>query len=319
MSERILITGGTGFVGSHLFEHLLGSTDLSKTSIHLTHYGSMDANQEVDFSSAKLHAINLLEYDRVLELFELVKPTQVYHLAALASVGQSFDQASKVITANTQLQLNVLEAIAKVVPSCRVLIIGSAEEYGVSLPDELPISENHPLRPVNPYGVSKVTQDLLAYSYTISHSLQIVRVRPFNHTGERQTAQFAIPAFASQIVEVERGTQESVMVGSLEAKRDISDVLDVAKAYELLMRQGKVGEVYNLGSGFSISMKEVLAMMIQLSTSQIITAEDQVRMRPSDIPIMVADISRIKELGWQPTIPLENTLQRVLEWWRKQK
>lgn len=309
----ILITGGTGFVGSHLVEYLLST---GQTNAHVTAYGSLDSFVSTLLPPEQIHNLDLTDQIATAALFQELKPTVVYHLAAFSSVGSSFEIVSQVIQNNTQLQLNVLDAIRQITPQARALIIGSAEEYGVSEPSEIPISEVHPLRPSNPYAVSKVTQDLLAYAYTQAYDLDIVRVRPFNHTGERQSTAFAIPAFIEQIIKIEQGKQATLHVGNLEAVRDFTDVKDVVAAYNLLVEHGLKGEVYNLGSGQGRSLREVVELLQSFATCSIALETDASRLRPSDVPVMIADSSKIRALGWKPSIPLETTLERMLEWTR---
>lgn len=316
--KRVLITGGTGFVGTHLVEYLIQHFPADQLELHVTHYGNQIPDQFQHFKAEQIHRIDLQDNQLVDQLIEQIKPDEIYHLAAMAAVSTSYTQAAKVIQNNSSIQLNLLEAISQYAPESRILIVGSAEEYGISLPTELPINEDHPFRPINPYAVSKVTQDLLAYSYFLSRKLNILRVRPFNHTGEGQTTDFAIPAFAAQIVEIELGKRSHLLIGNLEAKRDITDVKDMVMAYQLVMAKGTVGEVYNIGSGQSVTMKSVLDKLIGLTSVPIEIETDASKLRPTDIPEMLADITKIKKLGWEPTIQLDDTLTRVLHWWRTQ-
>ena len=188
-----------------------------------------------------------------------------------------------------------------------------------SSPDHSPdaVSETYPLGPASPYAVSKTMQDLLAYSYLQSFKLNIVRVRPFNHIGERQSPDFAISAFAQQIAAIENGELSKIKVGNLAAIRDFTDVKDMVQAYILLMEKGQLGDVYNVGTGQGHSMQKILDLLSELSTAEIEVEIDQERMRPSDIPIAVANPNKINNLGWQPTINIKETLQRVLDHWRK--
>ncbi len=316
--KRVLITGGTGFVGTHLVENLTQHFSADELELHVTHFGNQIPAQFQSFKPDQIHRIDLQDNQLVEQLIEQIRPDEIYHLAAMAAVSTSYTQAAKVIQNNSSIQLNLLEAISQHVPESRILIVGSAEEYGISLPTELPINEDHPFRPINPYAVSKVTQDLLAYSYFLSRKLNILRVRPFNHTGEGQTTDFAIPAFAAQIVEIELGKRSHLLIGNLEAKRDITDVKDMVLAYQLVMAKGDVGEVYNIGSGQSVTMKSVLDKLIGLTSVSIEIETDASKLRPTDIPEMLADITKIKKLGWEPTIQLDDTLTRVLHWWRTQ-
>lgn len=313
-NQSILITGGSGFVGSHLVEYLLES---GESQIHITVYGSGNDFVQKLLSPELIHQIDLTDGDATSSLIKDLQPSQIYHLASFAATGQSFDQVGRTLQNNTQLQLSLLEAVRLQSPDSRLLTVGSAEEYGLSHNDELPITEDHPLRPVNPYAVSKATQDLLAFAYTQSYDLDTVRVRAFNHTGERQTTQFVIPAFMEQIVAIEAGQQPTLKVGNLDSIRDFSDVKDVVKAYVLLMTAGKTGEVYNVGSGVGVSLQQVVKQLQALAKVPIQVELDPARQRPSDVPATVADITRIEGLGWQPTIALSETLERLLNWWRE--
>ncbi len=316
--KKILITGGTGFAGTHLVEHLLHDPSSESVEINVTHFGNKLPTFFEQFKPNQIHRIDLQDSVALDQLVERIQPVEIYHLAAMASVSSSYAQAARVIQNNSSIQINLLESIIKFSPDARLLVIGSAEEYGFSLPGELPIGENHPFRPLSPYAVSKVTQDLLAYSYFLSRKLNVLRVRPFNHTGEGQTVDFAIPSFASQIVEIELGKRTHLSVGNLDAKRDISDVKDVVAAYQLVMQVGVVGEVYNIGSGKSVTMKEILNELLEFASVPITIETDQTKLRPTDIPEMVADINKIAALGWQPKISRDQTLLRVLHWWRTQ-
>jgi GDP-4-dehydro-6-deoxy-D-mannose reductase len=309
----ILITGGTGFAGSHLMEALL---ERGYHQLHLTHFGSTQPQLPASVST---HSLDLNNREEVSALLEKVQPQAIFHLASIAAVGQSFEQAEKTLINNTLLQLTLLEAIREHAPTARTLIIGSAEEYGlVTLAEDESVDESYPLNPVNPYAVSKVTQDLLAHSYFLSFKLNIIRVRPFNHIGERQTPQFAIPAFAQQIVAIERGQESELKVGNLAAVRDFTDVKDMVRAYITLIEHGQVGEVYNVGSGVGRSMQSIVDELCQLATVPIQVVVDQSKIRPLDLPRMVANNAKISKLGWQPAIPFSETLHRILTYWREQ-
>ena len=312
---KILITGGTGFAGSHLVEALLleGYTD-----IHVTSLSGKDTFFESLIGAANIHSLDLTDAPSVNKLFAELQPNQIYHLAALASVGKSFDEANRVLINNIVLQQNVLLAVRDFCKQARLLIVGSAEEYGVSVSDsEIPVTESHPFRPINPYGVSKATQDMLAYSYFISYDLDIVTVRPFNHIGERQSSDFAIPAFAQQIVQIERGEQAELNVGDLSTIRDFTDVKDMVKGYIIVMNHGVTGEAYNIGSGVGTKMSDIVATLSSLSTKKIETNIDTTRLRPHDIPKMVANNDKIKKLGWSPEYDIAETLKRIISWYRK--
>lgn len=316
---KILITGGEGFVGSHLVEQLLANT---KAELHLTTYSAKESYVRQLVSPDQIHQLDLTDQAATFELIRTLQPDQIYHLAALSAVGSSFGRVKVVLENNTQLQLNLLEAVRQFQPQARILVIGSAMEYDLthSYEDFSPkaITETYPLGPVSPYAISKSLQDFLGYSYAKSYQLDIIRVRPFNHIGERQNDEFVVPAFAKQLVAIERGEQQSLKVGNLEAIRDFTDVKDMVKAYQLLMEQGQTAEVYNIGSGQGQSIQQVLDLLIELSQAEVKIEQDQNRLRPSDVPIAIANPAKIKQLGWQPEIELKATLKRILDYWRSQ-
>ena len=320
MSARVLITGGTGFAGSYLVELLQQNPELE---LHLTTFRTQKAPLGTTPASLTatrsplVHALDLTQFDQVKSLIAEVMPTQIYHLAAAANVGTSFAQADQILHQNTMIQLSLLEAVRAVCPAARVLVVGSAQEYDlIGHPTSKPIREDHPLGPANPYGVSKAVQDLLSLSYHYTYGLQVVRARPFNHIGRRQTTDFAVPAFAAQVARIEQGKQQEIRVGNLDAVRDFTDVRDVVQAYVLLMEKGQVGQAYNIGSGTGHSMREILELLCNQAEHPIRVVTDPARVRPLDVPCIVADSSRIAALGWRPSISLRSTLQEVLQEWR---
>lgn len=320
----LLITGGTGFAGSHLTEALLAA---GWTNIHLTSFGSsnrpLNFNSTPDAQNVHIHQVDLTDAQATTELFKTIQPAYIYHLASFAAVGGSFEKATEIFDNNITLQHNVLEAFRTITPQSRLLVIGSAEEYGlIQVPeaekDTFTVTEQTPFRPANPYAVSKVTQDLLGLSYYLSFKLDIVIARPFNHIGERQTPQFVIPAFAKQIVAIERGQQKTIQVGNLDAVRDFTDVKDMVQAYILLMAKGQAGEAYNIGSGQGRTVRAMLDELCGLSTTSVTVETDPQRLRPIDLPRLVANSDKIHALGWTAQIPMAETLARVLAYWRSQ-
>jgi GDP-4-dehydro-6-deoxy-D-mannose reductase len=201
----------------------------------------------------------------------------------------------------------------------KVLLVSSAEVYGHIRPDDLPVDEETPHRPANPYAVSKIAQDYLGFQYYLSYKLPIIRVRPFNHIGPGQKLGFVVSDFAKQVAEIEKGSQPPIIrVGNLEARRDFTDVRDIVKAYPLLLEKGEPGEVYNAGSGNSHSAKEIMEILLTLTTASVQVEQDPDRMRPSDIPEIRADITKIIEVtGWKPEIPFEQTIKDTLDYFRK--
>lgn len=312
----ILITGGTGFAGSHLVDALLAD---GFEDIHVTAYGSNTSYVHQILPKANIHQLDLTDKGETFKLLDQLKPNQIYHLAATAAVGSSYDTVKQTVNNNFELQLNLLEGVKNCCQEAKILIIGSALEYQ---PQERPLKETDPLGPVNPYGVSKVLQDTLAYSYACSFNLQIIRCRPFNHIGERQSLGFAISDFAHQIAEIEQHSQEkqtgTMCVGNLAAIRDFTDVKDMVQAYMLLMEKGEISQVYNIGSSQGYNLKNQVKKLIQMSTAQIEIKVDQDKFRPLDVPQVIANNDKIKQLGWSPTITIDQTLKRVLNYYRKQ-
>jgi len=246
-------------------------------------------------------------------------PDAIYHLARRASVPAAWRHPATTLQNNAVAQLNVLSALADSGASPRVLVVASADEYGRVRPQDLPVDEDTPLRPVNPYAVSKVTQDFLGLQYHLSHGLPVIRVRPFNHAGPRQETGFVVSDFASQIASIERGHHPPVLsVGDLSAERDFSDVRDVVRAYHLALTKGEPGAVYNVGASRSIAVRQLLQNLLELSDSRIEVTEDPARMRPSDVPRIVSDCTRLCEAtGWRPRWALDQTLADALDYWRR--
>ncbi|MCK4306651.1 GDP-mannose 4,6-dehydratase, partial [candidate division WOR-3 bacterium] len=216
-------------------------------------------------------------------------------------------------------ELNIFEAIRRAKINPWIQIAGSSEEYGMVHSDEVPIKETNPLRPLSPYGVSKVAQDLLAYQYYMSYKLNVVRTRAFNHSGPRRGNVFVCSEFAKQIAEIEKGKREPViLVGNLDAQRDFTDVRDIVKAYWLGLDKCKPGEVYNICSGKAYKISEVLDILISLSKVKIEIKEDPSKMRPSDVPYLGGDSTKFRDAtGWKPEIPFERTLKDLLNYWRE--
>jgi len=311
-SQTILITGGTGFAGGHLVEALIKQ---GYSNIHLTAYRDQPGFLSDLVGKDHIHSLDLTDHQKTKDLFKELKPQQIYHLASLANVGNSFKQQQFILETHLKLQLNVLNAMKEHCPQARLLSIGTALEYQVS---DQALDENAPIGPNNPYALSKMIQDYLSYSYTQSEKLDIVRARPFNHIGERQALGFAISDFANEIVKIENGQSSAIKVGNLSAIRDLTDVKDMVLAYIVLMNKGIKGEVYNIGSGIGYSMEDVLQKLIDLAQIKVELEIDPERLRPIDRPVLICNNSKIKNLGWDTQYTIETTLKRVLNWWRNQ-
>ncbi|MEK9207556.1 MAG: GDP-mannose 4,6-dehydratase [Patescibacteria group bacterium] len=313
--NKVLITGITGFAGSHLADYLLslGNYDISGTYLDDANLVNLEQKDKV-----RLHKLNLLDALAIEEMIAEEKPDLLFHLAALTSTRNSFDNPAKTFTNNVTSQINILEGVKKHSLDTKILVISSAEVYGLVSPEDLPIDENTPFNPTNPYAVSKLAQDFLGLQYNLAHKLKIVRVRPFNHVGVRQAPIFVISAFAKRIAEIEKGKEKVMKVGNLTSKRDFTDVRDMVKAYVLALEKGKLGDVYNLGSGKSYEISKILEMMVGMSTVPIETQQDPSLLMQSDNPDLVCDPSKFEALtGWKSEIPIEKTLEETLEYWRK--
>ena len=313
---RLLITGITGFVGSHMAEFALAhGAEVS---------GSMrwrSKTENIDHLRARITLVecDLRDLSSVRNLLEITEPTHVVHLAAQSFVAASWKAPAETLTTNIISQVNLLEAMRGLRISPRFLAVGSSEEYGLVHPDELPIKETNPLRPLSPYAVSKVTQDMMGYQYFKSYGLPIVRTRAFNHEGPRRGDVFVTSNFARQIVEIEAGIREPVIfVGDLKPKRDYSDVRDIVRGYWALLERGEPGEVYNLCSGKSWPIQHVLDFLLGQSRVKGIAVKiDPARLRPSDVMELEGDPGKIQRaLGWKVEIPFEQTLTELLDYWR---
>lgn len=308
---RLLITGVGGFVGRHLAHTLARETDWELWGW---------ARRPVDGLPDRLQVaqVDLRDPEAVRQGLARLSPEGIIHLAAQSDVGESWRDPWGTFETNVRGTLNLLEGIRALGLRPRILIVTSNEVYGLIRPEEVPIREDQPFRPANPYGVSKAAQDWLAALYAAAYAMPVVRARPFNHIGPGQDPRFVVPSFARQIAWIEAGLQEPVLrVGNLEAQRDFTDVRDVVRAYRLLLERGEPGEVYNIGSGRPRAIREVLEALLAMTQARVRVEVDPQRIRPVEIPVSAADIARIRErLGWQPTIPFEQSLRDVLEEWR---
>ncbi len=314
---QALITGVGGFVGHHLAVYLAQYADLKLYGSVFEPVSTHQALQNA--TGITLQQVDLRDAEAVYALIEAAHPDFIFHLAALASVGRSWQHPWETIGNNVQAQLNILQALAAMAMRPRMLIIGSADQYGLVHPDENPISEDTPFRPNSPYSVSKIAQEMLGRQYFYSHQIPVICVRPFNHIGPGQRQQFVVPDFASQIAKAEAGLIPPVMsVGNLDAQRDFTDVRDVVCAYYLAITRGTPGAVYNIGSGKAHSIRALLDTLLDLSDTDITVKHDPRRMRPSDVPRMVCDARRLyTDTGWQPKIAFEQSLSDVLNEWRQ--
>lgn len=314
--KRLLITGATGFVGSHACQHFADTKDWEVFGTSFQAENTVSEWVEDDH----VIGVNLLEEEQVSACIAEIKPDAVLHLAAMSSPAKSLTDPNGSLTNNIVAQTNLLEAIKQHASNItKIAIIGSSEEYGLVKPSDIPIKETCDLMPTNPYAVSKIAQDYLGLQYYLTYDLPIVRLRPFNHTGERRPPHFVLPAFAKQVAEIEAGLCDPIIyVGNLESIRDFTDVKDMVRAYELALTKAKVGEVYNIGSGIGVKIEDLLHLILEQSKVDITVKIDEERMKPSDNPQLIADASKFQQdTGWSTEIPLSDTISRVLNYWRQ--
>ncbi|NQV13059.1 MAG: GDP-mannose 4,6-dehydratase [Parcubacteria group bacterium] len=312
---KILITGVSGFVGGYLTEELSSSSE--KIEIYGTYLSEGElANLGEQRSAVKLFKCNICEPEEVEKVIKEIQPEQIYHLAGIASPADK--DKEKVLTVNIDGTVNVLRACQELAKPVRILLASTGYVYG-SADDQQPFTEESKLDAIGIYAESKLEMEKQALDF-LADDLEIVISRAFNHIGPKQTPDFVASAFAKQIAEIEAGINSPVIyVGNLEATRDFLDVIDVVKAYRLMMEKANSGEIYNVASGQAIKIAEILDKLLTLSTKKISIEQDKDRLRPSDLAYSVGNYGRIqKELGWQPTIPFNQTLQNVLDYWRQE-
>lgn len=315
--KKALITGITGFAGSHLAEWLL------RHQPDVEVYGTYRLRSRMEHIQGIRNQVKLVECElkdshSVDEMIKAVKPDIIFHLAAQSFVPTSWNSPAETLMVNQIGQVNLFEAVLAAGLDCTIQIACSSEEYGYVAPDEVPIREENPLRPLSPYAVSKVGQDYLGYQYYQSYGLKVIRTRTFNHTGPRRGEAFVTSNFAKQIAEIEKGIKEPILyVGNLQAKRDFTDVRDVVRAYWLAIEKGVPGEVYNIASGTTYKIEEMLQKLLSMSTKSITIEHDPSRMRPSDVEILLGCYDKFhRQTGWRPEIPFDQTLEDLLNYWR---
>jgi GDP-4-dehydro-6-deoxy-D-mannose reductase len=314
---RVLITGISGFVGSHLADYCLTKEDVEV-------FGTIRWRSRTENIIHIKDDINLVECDirdaaSVKKAIKKSNPDYIFHLASQSFVPTSWHAPSETLTTNILGEVNIFEAVRELGLNPRIQLAGSSEEYGMVYEDEAPVKETNPLRPLSPYAVSKVAQDLLGYQYHQSYGMDIVRTRAFNHEGPRRGEVFVTSNFAKQIAEIEKKQKKPVIkVGNLHAKRDFSDVRDMVRAYWLALEKGEPGEVYNIASGKVCTIKEMLDVLLTFTSLDFEVKQDPNRMRPSDVELLVGDAGKFIELtGWKPEIAFEKTLEDSLNYWRE--
>jgi GDP-4-dehydro-6-deoxy-D-mannose reductase len=313
---KVLITGAAGFVGGHLAEYLRKEQAAVEVFGLVRPHGS--AGLELPGRVALIEA-DVEDAASVEAALDIVHPDRIVHLAAQSSPLDSWRDPAGTLRTNILGLANLLEAVRKRALAPRLLVVGSAEEYGSVEAALQPVREDAPLRPASPYAVSKVAQGHLALQYALTHRMGILLTRTFNHTGPGRGDSFAESSFARQLAEIEAGRRDPVIaVGNLEALRDFSDVRDVVRAYWLLLEKGEAGGVYNVCSGKGVRIRDILDRLVALAGLEIEIRVDPERLRPADVPALVGDPSRLKAAtGWEPRIALDQTLLDLLQYWRE--
>ncbi len=344
---RVLITGVTGMTGSHLAEYLLemGGIEVFGTyrwrsrmdnleglrragrlrvigdNSPVASKGALESLLNQGTEPASLHLVegDITDAFSMKRVIAAVKPDRIFHLAAQSYVPGSWSAPAETLHRNIIGQVNLLEAVREAELDPLIHIAGSSEEYGYVLPEELPVKESNPLRPMSPYGVSKVAQEMLALQYFKSYGMKTIVTRGFNHEGPRRGEVFVTSNMAKQIAEIEKGLKPAVLyAGDLSSMRDWSDVRDFVRAYWLVLERGVPGEVYNIGSGVARKVSEMIDMLLSMTDANIEVRVDPARLRPSDVKVLVADATKFRDLtGWEPQIPFEKTMKDLLDYWRE--
>jgi GDP-4-dehydro-6-deoxy-D-mannose reductase len=306
LTMRCVVTGAAGFAGSHLVNHL-------KAGGHEV-VAAVRREPDANTTSTAYVVADLLEPDSAIPAIESVSADAVYHLAALqTSVGRSWSSPSETIDGNIRTTLTVLEAVRAHARPPRLLLVSSSEVFGLAGEADLPLDEAAPQRPDSPYAISKSVTERIGEFYFRAYNLEIVTVRAFNHIGPGQDPAFVIPSFARQIADLEKTGGGELRVGNLGARRDFTDVRDMVRAYAIVMTAGDAGAVYNAGSGRMWSISDLLVELLRDVRAPIDVVKDPALWRPTDVPAICADASRLAALGWVPEIPLSRTLHDVLD------
>lgn len=308
---KALITGIDGFVGGYLSELLI------EEGIKV--FGTTLNSEYNQASCEKIFRMDILDKNEVAEVISKVLPDYIYHLAGQSSVGFSWEQPALTVSINVIGTINLLDVIREYSPKTRILIVGSSDQYGVVKPEHCPITEDLIMKPQSPYATSKKAQEEISSQYVKAYGLDIIMVRAFNHIGPKQKEGFVVADFSSQIARMERGELSPILrVGNLETERDFTDVRDIVRAYYLLLKNGKPGEVYNVGSGNTYKISEILNKLISFSKIDITIEKDPSRLRPSDVPLIQCNNEKIKqECDWELKYSIEETLIDILNFWRK--
>jgi GDP-4-dehydro-6-deoxy-D-mannose reductase len=313
---RVLVTGISGFVGGHLAEHLIAQDDLVVGLSSSGHWPAKLSHLGKQIRIDRFDLADCTETD-LTGLLERKQPEVIYHLAAQSNPQKSLADPRGTWALNLGGTLNLLEAVEGLALKPRVILVSSGVCYGNPVPEWIPVREDCPLRPNNPYAASKAAADLLGIQHYLTHGTHVVVVRPFNHAGPRQSPHYVLAALALQVAEIESGCREYLEVGNLNVIRDFTDVRDVVRAYRLAAQGGVPGEIYNLGTGRGTKIADALEHLRSLAKSPIPVCVDPARVRPVDQPLLIADASKLRAaVGWKPCYTIEQTLADMLAFCR---
>lgn len=303
----------SGFIGSHLTRALLEAGD----EVHGIYNEAWEMYRLEGVEGHTIEKCDIRDREKVKTLIEQFKPDRIYHLAAQSFPTVSYKEPTLTMDTNSNGTINVFETVRELDLDCRIFVACSSAEYGLVTPDDVPTPETHPLKPLHPYGVSKVAQDLLAYQYFKNYGMDTVRGRIFNTTGPMKTNDVASD-FTKQVASIEKGLQDPVMrVGNLSGERDITDVRDMVRAFQFSMEKGVKGQVYNLCSSKAICIQDLLDEILVQAEVEIKVEKDPALMRPTDEPIIMGDNTRFRtDTGWAPEVPIKDTVKDMLDFWR---
>jgi len=314
---KILVTGIAGFAGGHLAQYLHGLEGQEVVGLSLPEPPER-FSRLFEGEPPRVHYEDITGEARLGAILAEERPDAVMHLAAHAQVAGAWGQGRQIMENNAVATQVLMQAIHDNCPGARVLLVGSGDVYGHVEEDELPLAEDRPPRPNNPYSVSKLAQEFIALQYHHAFGMEVVAARPFNHIGPRQLGDFITPAVARQLAEIEAGLKEPVIeVGNLDSRRDFLDVRDVVRAYHAILERGTPGEVYNVCSGQARVIRDIVTTLVDLSDARPELRQDPNRMRPSDTPVVIGDNAKLMALEWwKPRIDFRQSLGDVLEFWR---
>lgn len=307
---KALIIGGAGFAGRYLIDELLSrGYEVTATKMPF----------EKKYPDCEFADLDLSGKEEICRLLKELRPDRIFNLAAVSSVKDSWNNVRAVFDANVSGVINLLDAVKENLPEARLLLCGSGEEYGFDINTKMPVTEDSPANPGNPYAISKLTQTLLGKMYARSFGLHVIMMRAFNHIGRYQRTGFVVTDFCKQIAEIEKGLKPPVIyTGNLEAMRDFTDVRDIVKGYASVIEKGEKGNIYNIGSGKCHKIEFILKTLLSMSRKGIEVKPDEAKYRPTDVPVIYADITKLQNsTGWRPEITIEESLKDILNYFRE--